>query len=315
LASSCLPVSIIEGRPSPSAPTGEMMRLGVNALPPLPRDIADRNRTSPFAFTGNKFEFRAVGSRHSLAYPSMVLNTIVAESLDFIATELEHRSGSGDRREAIQGLVRQMLAEHQRILFSGDNYSAEWVQEAERRGLANLRDTPSALTAFIKPSSVGTLGRYGVLNQRETEARYEVLTSKYAHRIAVEARAMCDLASTTVLPAAISFQKQLADSIAAVAAVQTAPGVAGKIDTGPQIELLKTTAHEINELKLKTDSLRATHDEAESNERTSAELANYFRDQVVPALNEVRHHIDRLETLVEDDLWPFPKYREMLFVQ
>src|SRR5580765_5993943 len=184
------------------------MRLGVTTLPPLPRDQSGRCWTSPFAFTGNKFEFRAVGASQSIAYPNTILNTIVAESLDYISGEIEQRGGTGDRREVIQALVRETLTKHRRILFSGDNYSAEWVAEAERRGLHNMKDTPSALTAFSAKKNIELFDRYKVFSPRETESRANVLNQMYVHRVSVEASTTKDIASTLILPAALEFQKR-----------------------------------------------------------------------------------------------------------
>jgi glutamine synthetase len=284
------------------------MRLGVSTLPPLPRDQSDRNRTSPFAFTGNKFEFRAVGSSQSIAYPNTVLNAIVAESLDFMASEIEKRGGAGDRRDVIQTLVRETLTKHLRILFSGDNYSAEWVAEAERRGLLNMKDTPTALSAFSAKKNVELFDRYKVFSPRETESRANVLNQMYVHRVSVEALTMKDIASTLILPAAIEFQKRLADSILSTAAASK------EADLKPQRDLLAQVATGINRLKTATDALSRARHEAEEEEAGTTQRAAAFRDRVLPAMIAVREPADLLETLIADDLWPLPKYREILFL-
>jgi glutamine synthetase len=284
------------------------MRLGVTTLPPLPRDQSDRNRTSPFAFTGNKFEFRAVGASQSIAYPNTILNTIVAESLDFMSTEIEKRGGAGDRREVIQALVRETLTKHRRILFSGDNYSAEWVAEAERRGLHNMKDTPTALSAFAAEKNIELLDRSQVFSPRETESRANVLNQMYVHRVSVEASSMRDISSTLLLPAAIEFQTRLAESITATATVSK------EIDLKAQRDLLAQVASGIQRLKTGTDTLSKARHEAEEIEGGAATRAAAFRDQVIPAMNAVREQADLLETLVADELWPLPKYREILFL-
>jgi glutamine synthetase len=298
--------SLIEGT-SPKAREGEKLRLGVHTLPPLPRDTSDRNRTSPFAFTGNKFEFRAVGSSQSIAHPNTVLNTMVAESLEFMADEIEKRSGKGDRREVIGALVREVLAKHQRILFNGDNYAEEWVQEAERRGLHNFKDTPTALSHFASPKNVALFERYGIYGPRETQARANVYLQRYIHRVNVEALSLRSLAATSILPVAITAQERLANSIRAVAAVSP------RIDLKPQVELLEQICSAANHLRLATEKLAEARHAAEEAQGAQAQ-ARAFRDRVVPVMAEARVHADQLESLVDDDLWPLPKYREMLFM-
>jgi glutamine synthetase len=306
--------ALIEGRAPAGSGSGpgsggaREMRLGVTTLPPLPRDQSDRNRTSPFAFTGNKFEFRAVGSSQSIAYPNTILNTIVAESLDYMAGEIERRGGAGDRREVIQALVRETLTKHRRILFSGDNYSAEWVAEAERRGLHNMKDTPSALAAFSAKKNIEIFDKYKVFSPRETESRANVLNQMYVHRVSVEAATMKDIASTQILPAAIEFQRRLADSIAATAAASK------EADPKGARELLAQVATASTRLKSATDALARARHEAEEKEGGAVAHAAAFRDHVLPAMANVREQADLLETLVADDLWPLPKYREILFL-
>jgi glutamine synthetase len=303
--------ALIEGR-GPKVPGGASgsreMRLGVTTLPPLPRDQSDRNRTSPFAFTGNKFEFRAVGASQSIAYPNTILNTIVAESLDYISGEIEKRGGAGDRREVIQALVRETLTKHRRILFSGDNYSAEWVAEAERRGLHNMKDTPSALAAFSAKKNVELFDRFKVFSPRETESRANVLNQMYVHRVSVEAATMRDIAYTLILPAALEYQHRLAETIS------TTANVAKEADVKAERDLLSQLALWTSRLKAATESLARARHEAEEKEGGAAAKAAAFRDHVIPAMNAVRETADLLETVVADELWPLPKYREILFL-
>jgi glutamine synthetase len=298
--------ALIEGRAPTTAPRTGELRLGVGTLPPLPQDTSDRNRTSPFAFTGNKFEFRAVGSSQSIAMPNIFINTMVAESLDYFATEIESRGGPGDRREVIQTLVRETLTRHRRILFSGDNYSDEWVQEAERRGLQNFVDTPAALANVASEKNVALFEKYAVLSERELQSRSNVMFLKYSHRINVEALATKDIAATHLMPAAIEYQTRLAHSIASVQAV------VGGADLGPQLDLLSRITASVNELKMAIDVLEKAHHAAESETLSDAEQAVHIRDQVVPAMARVRAHADTLEQSIDDDLWPLPKYGELL---
>ncbi len=301
-------LSLVEGRAPKSSTSGKELRLGVNTLPPLPRDQSDRNRTSPFAFTGNKFEFRAVGSSQSIAWPNTILNTIVADSLDWMSTEIERRGGAGDRRDVIQGLVREIFAKHKRILFSGDNYSAEWVQEAERRGLQNLRDTPAALANLASPANVALFDRFGVCSARELDSRAKVLNQAYVHRISVEALSMRDIAQTMVMPAAFEAQKRVADSIASVLVVNP------QADMRTQREHLAQITDTLNLLRPAIGDLVKARHAAEETKGTQNDIARAFREEVVPAMAKVREHADRIEALVDDDLWPLPKYRELLFL-
>jgi glutamine synthetase len=303
---------VVEGLIHGSAPKARergKLQLGVTTLPPLPRDTSDRNRTSPIAFTGNKFELRAVGSSMSIAYPNIVLNTIVAESLAFLADEIESRSkGRGDRTSAIQELVRETLAQHQRILFSGDNYSREWEQEAARRGLLNQKDSPSALAHFAADKNVQLFERFGVLTRRETLSRSHVMHAGYAHRVAVEAMSMLNIASASILPAAIAYQKHVADSINATRQATAS------IDLTDQEALLADVAATVNRLKVAIDQLARCHKKAEELGDDPVVMAGFCRNNFLPAMAEVRSRADQLEGLVDDELWPLPKYRELLFV-
>ncbi len=299
--------ALVEGT-APQSRQGGDMKLGVTTLPGLPRDTTDRNRTSPFAFTGNKFEFRAVGSGQSVSYPNVVLNTIVAESLDYVADEIERRGGTGDRREVIQQLVREILEKHRRILFSGDNYTAEWTEEAEKRGLLNLRDTPAALRHFATEANLALFAKYGIFSERETRSRGHVLTEKYVQLLHAECLAMQHLGITTILPAALQYQHRLADSVAAVQRVST------KIDVAPQVELLDRVASEIGRLKLALDKLTRAGEEGEKLHDDDLRQAEFYRDEIIPAMTAVRAAADALEGVVDDDLWPLPTYRELLWV-
>ncbi|MFO7680773.1 MAG: glutamine synthetase III [Chloroflexota bacterium] len=276
------------------------LTLGVDTLPPLPLHAGDRNRTSPFAFTGNKFEFRAVGSNQSIAMPITVLNTTIAESLDYIATRLE--AVNGDINNAVEVLLKEILGEHGSILFNGNGYSAEWHEEAARRGLPNLRTTVDALPAFGSPESVALFEKYGVLSEREVESRLEVKLEQYAKAVIVEAKLALEIGRTMIWPAAIRHQNALAMTCANLKVV----GYEFDTNTLDKVtELVKYLQDSLDELEKKMDH------EADS---VMAE-AQYACEVLVPQIGMVRKYADKLEGYVADDLWPLPTYQEMLFIK
>ena len=297
--------SIIEGR-APSDGGESTIRLGVTSLPELPRDITDRNRTSPFAFTGNKFEFRAVGSMQSPAYPAAFLNTILAESLDHIADAIE--AAGGPSTENIQKVVRDTLTAHQRILFSGDNYSDEWREEAASRGLLNRPGTAEAHEALACEDNAKLFEAFGVLSREELDSRWHVQSEIYVNKVNVEAIATRDIAMTMILPAAMDHQRHLAESILALEKAMGADAAAA------QKEVLAIVTDAIGRLKGSVDTLLAIQREVEPMEDDLAAQAAAYRERILPAMEAVREAADLLERLVDDDLWPLPKYREMLFV-
>jgi glutamine synthetase len=285
---------------------GGLLETGVTVLPKLPRDAGDRNRTSPFAFTGNKFEFRAVASSQNIAFPSIMLNVAVCESLDYIATELETAVGSGRKLEdAVKDLLVSLVKENKRVIFNGNNYSAEWHQEAERRGLLNLRTSVDAFGELLKPDVVETFEKYKVLSARELQARYDVNVEAYCKTINVEAQLMVLMANRYILPAGLEYQTQVAN---AVNATKTAG-----VDPGETSKLLQRVASLVSELRKRTDAL-ASALEHESNGSADAH-ARYMRDTVLPAMGALRETGDTLETVVPHGLWALPTYREMLFIK
>ncbi len=294
-----------KGTPT-STKQGGFMEIGVSVLPKLPRDPGDRNRTSPFAFTGNKFEFRAVGSSQSVAGPNTVLNTIVAESLDFIATSLEKSvKGGTDLNKAIQTLLAGILKESKKVVFNGDNYAEEWHKEAERRGLPNLRNTVDVLPVVIRKDSIELFGKYKVYSERELQSRYAILAENYVKTVNIEGQLMTMMAKTMILPAALRYQAEVAN---AVNATKTAG-----VDNTLQAELLKSLTGTINDFQKATAGLEKSvghHAEGDAYAH-----AKHFRDQVLPAMTALRTLGDKLETVVADDLWPMPTYREMLFIK
>jgi glutamine synthetase len=272
-----------------------LLGLGAEVLPHLPLHGGDRNRTSPFAFTGNKFEFRALGSSMSLGFVNTVLNTIVAESIDELAKDLERqlKTDKGDIGVAVSAVVKSVWEANNRVVFNGDGYSDAWHAEAERRGLANLRTTPDALPWLVNKQTVKAFETYNVLSERELESRYEVFVEQYATKLNIEAETTAAIARTMLLPAAVRHL-----------AVLRAGGVEALVD---EVEPLVTELHTALLALEKAND----HDGPEG----GLAHAKYMRDTVIPAMTGVREVADRLERIVADDLWPLPKYSEMLFIK
>jgi len=288
--------AIEAGKVQPSKP-GSFLGLGTPVLPTLPLHGGDRNRTSPFAFTGNKFEFRALGSNASPAFPNTVLNTIVAESVDELADKLQtalKRSGA-TLEKAVTSVVKEAWSANKQIVFDGDGYSEAWHKEAEKRGLANLPTTPDALPWIVNKQTIAAFKKYKVLSKRELDARFEVFTEQYVMAINIEAETEAMIARTMLLPAAVRYLSELQGS--------------GLEDLVGEVEPLVKEFH-FAVTKLEDANLDENHPD-ESAEKE----ALYMRDTVISAMEDVRDVADRLEKLVADDLWPLPKYSEMLFIK
>jgi glutamine synthetase len=293
----------IKGGGAKSSKAGGLLEIGVDVLPKLPKDAGDRNRTSPFAFTGNRFEFRAVGSGQSIGGALIVLNTIVAESLDYVATKLEAAIGSGKTlNSSVQTLLTEMANENLAIAFSGNGYSDEWHQEAEKRGLPNYKTTVESLAVLQAPETVKVFDKYNVLSPRELNSRYEIYLEQYIKTVLVEEKLVSKIARTQILPAALRYQKELADNVASVKAAGLTPstGTAEKV-TSLIVELEKSIAN-----------LESASSHSSSN---PLDEAKHLRDKVLPAMLQVRHAADALESTMADDLWPLPTYQEMLYVR
>lgn len=290
------------GEPTKSS-GGGVMELGVSTLPPLAKDATDRNRTSPFAFTGNKFEFRAVGSSAPCYWANTVLNTIVAEKLEQLASELETAKG-GDLHKSLTSTLRAWLKKHKRVVFSGNNYSEEWHAEAAKRGLPNLKDTVACLQAANNEKYISLFEKHHVLNKIEYEARTEIGWERYVKVLNIEGTATLDIARNQILPACVTYQKHVADAIVAVK-------TAGVDVPAAELDLLKSVTEKVASLKSSIDSLDAQLSKA--NQTDAHHQGQAFRDLVIPAMLDTRKIVDELEGIVEDDLWPLPKYREMLF--
>jgi glutamine synthetase len=274
-------------------------------LPKLPRDAGDRNRTSPFAFTGNKFEFRAVSSNQSIGYPNIVLNLAVTESIDYIATQLEKAVAGGKTiNQAVAELLPKVIKENKQIIFNGNGYSKEWEKEAGKRGLLNLKNTVDALPQLVTKDAIKLFETYKILNERELHARYEIMVETYNKTVNVEGQLMVLMANRYILPAAFGYQKDVAQSVSAVKAAG-GKSVEGKKTLDGLIRM-------IDEFKRRTDKLA----KALEHEGGSAEKhAKHFRDVVVPAMSALRETGDQLEVVIPHETWPLATYREMLFIK
>ncbi len=280
---------------------GGKLETGVSTLPDLFKDATDRNRTSPFAFTGNKFEFRMVGSRDSIANPNIVLNTIVAEAFADACDILEK---ADDFDLAVHDLIKEYLTENQRIIFNGNGYSDAWVAEAERRGLPNIKSMVEAIPAITTDKAVELFERFNVFTKAELESRAEIQYEAYAKAINIEARTMIDMASKQFLPAFIKYTKTLADTINAVKA-------AG-VDATVQTETLKEVSALMAETKAALDRLVKVTGEAAAKEEGEVQ-ATYYHTEVVPAMDALRTPVDKLEMIVDKEAWPMPSYGDLIF--
>ncbi len=286
--------AISTGEGDPNTPAS-FLDLGSDVLPKLPLDGGDRNRTSPFAFTGNKFEFRALGSSMSLAFPNTVLNTIAAEAIDELAGKLEEKLGAGSEMPAaVIEIVKESYTANKAICFGGDNYTEEWHQEAERRGLKNLKTTPDALPEVIAPDTIAAFEKYKVLSERELESRYEVWVEQYAMRANIESETAHTIAKTMILPAALRYLALISES-------GVADGVASEIRE--HLEAMGQALQALEQANAYPVDLEGL------------ELAIHARDKQLAAMGDVREAADKLERVVADDMWPLPKYEEMLFIK
>jgi glutamine synthetase len=288
--------AIERGEAGESTPES-FLGLGTPVLPPLPMHGGDRNRTSPFAFTGNKFEFRALGSSMSLSLPNTVLNTIVAEAIDYLSEELEDALNEGTSlEEALRPILQRSYAANKQIVFGGDNYADEWHAEAEQRGLLNLRATPDALPYLVDDETVSVFSNYGVLSQRELESRYEVFLEQYITKLNIEAETASSIAQTMLLPAAARHKAMLLGA--------ELPGLAGEVDG--QISSFVSAIRALDSANL---------DENHPHDGELLDEAKYMLGTVIPAMDAVRAEADKLEKTVADDIWPLPKYSEILFIK
>ncbi len=279
------------------------LQTGVSTLPDLKKDATDRNRTSPFAFTGNKFEFRALGSSDSVASPNVVLNTIVAEAFCDIADELEK---ADDFELALHDLIKKLATEHQRIVFNGDGYSDEWIVEAEKRGLPNIKTMVDAIPALTTDKAIKLFEKFGVFTKAELESRAEVQYEAYSKALNIEAKAMIDIAGKQIIPAVIKATTELSTSIASVKSASVGA------DTSVQEELLVETSALLAETQKALANLKKAIAEAATKEE-GKEQATFFKDVIREAMADLRTPVDKLEMIVDKDLWPMPSYGDLIF--
>jgi glutamine synthetase len=293
---------IAKGSATSSKGKGTMI-IGVDTLPHLPTDAGDRNRTSPFAFTGNRFEFRAPGSGQTVAVPMIVLNSIMADSFDYMATILEEAVADGEEFDsAVQKLLTEVITEHGAVVFNGDGYSDNWQIEAAERGLPNLKTTLDAIPELIKPDAIELFEKYGVFSERELHSRYEVRLEQYALTIGVEAKLALEIGTTIVLPAAVRYQTELAQNVLALKAA----GVP------PSMTVLETVSGQLTELEAGLAELKSAL--ADHSAESAQDEAKHAQEKLLPAMATIRTAADALEAVVADDLWPLPTYQEMLYI-
>ncbi len=296
----------IEKGGAKSTKHGGELDTGVMVLPKLPRDAGDRNRTSPFAFTGNKFEFRAVSSNQSIAMPNIALNLAVTESLDYMATELEKLTKGGKPIEkAVAELLPKVIKENKRIIFNGNGYTAEWEKDAGKRGLQNFKNTVDALPQLVTKDVIAAFEKYKVLNAREVRARYEIMVEQYNKTVNVEGQLMVLMANRYIMPAVLAYQKDVAQSVAAVKAAG-ATSAEGK-------RLLAHLTKKIDEFKRRADTLEKAL--AHEGDGSAEKHAKHYRDVVIPAMVALRETGDELEVSMPHETWPLATYREMLFIK
>jgi glutamine synthetase len=293
--------NIAEGKTSGGFAAGGKIELGVTSLPSLPKDVSDRNRTSPFAFTGNKFEFRMVGSSQSIATPNTYLNVAVAQVLSEFADKLEK---AGNVNETVQAIIKESYAKHRKVVFNGNGYTDEWVREAERRGLPNVKSAVDALTVLTRSETISLFETHKVLTKEEMESRYHIYLEKYSKQVNIEAGVAIDMARRQIFPAVSAYAAELARDAAALAAIHAV--------SAPQEKRAKKIAELSNELYEETAKLEASLTEAQGMEEAFAQAKAYY-EKVKPAMDAVRSKADALEKIVAKEAWPFPGYEELLF--
>ncbi len=280
------------------------LETGVHVLPDLNMDTTDRNRTSPFAFTGNKFEFRSLGSAISIACPNIMLNTIVAEELRQFADELE---GTADLDTAVTALVKRVVTEHKRIIFNGDGYSEEWVEEAKRRGLLNLRTTVDALPRYLDKKNTDLFTSHKIYTEAEMEARYETIMEEYSKTLKIEALTMSRMVRRDIIPSVSGYAAELAGGIAAKQSA--VPGLACKAETA----LVSKLSALLDQTYENVDALDADLQDPKASSVNVLTVAEYYKDTVIPAMEALRAAVDEMETQVSSDYWPYPTYADLMF--
>jgi glutamine synthetase len=289
------------------------MNLNIPKIPEILADNTDRNRTSPFAFTGNKFEFRAVGSADTCSNAMTALNLIIADQLRKFKTDVDALiKKKVSKNEAIYQVVKKYIKASKRIRFEGNSYSQEWVEEAEKRGLSNLRSTPEALKAYVSDKTVKLFQHNGILTKREMEARYDIKLENYVKKIQIESRVIGDLAKNHIIPIAVKYQNTL---------IENARGLSEVLDSKTfvklsrnQIQMIKEISEHISEIKNNVDAMLDERRKANRLDNFEV-MAAAYNQKVMPFFEVIRSHVDKLELLVDDEVWPLPKYRELLFIR
>ncbi len=293
--------SIAEGRKT-AGKAREQLRLGVHVLPAFPKDTTDRNRTSPLAFTGNKFEFRMLGSSFSVSEPNVVMNTIVAKALHEF---YEILSAADDFDKAVEDLVHDTYIKHRRIVYNGNNYSSEWIEEASKRGLLNLSSSPDAYDTFMAPKNIALFEEFGIYNSVEMHSRYEILHEEYSKTIHIEALTLIDMINRQVLPAVLEYSSALASGIVQKKTALPGMNIAAEEERLAEIEGLISKLYSANKVLDNAVKLSSGYE--------GSSLSHYSRSEIIPAMDEVRKHADQLELIVGREYWPYPTYGEMLF--
>ncbi|MCF8307810.1 MAG: glutamine synthetase III [Bacteroidales bacterium] len=294
-------------------PGSDEQNINIPKIPEILTDNTDRNRTSPFAFTGNKFEFRAVGSSESCSKPMIALNTIMAKQLNEFADKVDKKLDEGtDKNQAVMEVVKETITESKAVRFEGNSYSEEWVREAEKRGLPNIPSTPAALKTILSKEAVDLFEKTGVLNKKELEARFAIKIEKYIKKIQIEGRVIGDLAINHIIPIAVRYQNTLLENVKGLQEVLDQKTFTGLSKN--QVQTIKDISGHIQEIK---DNVTAMTEERKiANKMEDHEkMAFAYNEKVIPYFSSIRYHIDKLELLIDDELWPLPKYRELLFLK
>lgn len=306
-------IEITDKRAVNKAGQGATNNINIPKIPEILLDNTDRNRTSPFAFTGNKFEFRAVGSSSSCAKPMIGLNLIVADQLRKFRAEVDELiAGKMNKEDAIFSVVKKYIIESKRIRFEGNSYSEEWVNEAAKRGLSNIPDTPHALKSLLKPEAIRLFTEHNVLTEREVRARYEIKLENYVRKIQIESRVMGDLAINHIIPIAIRYQNQLIDNVKGLKEVLDNKTYMALSKN--QLETIREISEHIAVIREQVNKMVDTRKEVNRIENIE-ELAIAYQSRIIPFFEEIRYHADKLELMVDNELWPLPKYRELLFIR
>ena len=299
------------GKMSPDEKTA--LKLGVGKIPEIILDNTDRNRTSPFAFTGNKFEFRAVGSSANCAGPMIVLNAIMADQLTEFKKDVDALIGKDvDKDEAIFQILRTYIVASKKIRFEGNGYGEEWVKEAEKRGLSNIKTTPEALGAFVSKQTMDLFERHNIMSEREQHARYDIYLETYTKKIQIESRVMADLAQNHIIPTAIKYQSSLIENVRGLKEIMSPSDF--KKNAQIQLEMINEISEHIFIIKTKVDEMTESRKKANAISNVKKQAVDYC-EQVKSYFDVIRYHVDKLELIIDDESWPLPKYRELLFTK